>query len=133
MINVYELRKKLFEEKRRYINIIFDSEILFNIFVSELDNFRYYSLEVDNIFVVIVVINRLIRGAYVCVAMIIGYGMVVFRDLNGIRSLVLGKRDIDENRIEYMVVFESVAFDTLGFDFLRDVASGEAIYIIEEG
>lgn len=57
LINVYELCKKLFEEKCCYINIIFDFEILFNIFVSEFDNFCYYLLEVDNIFVVIVVIN----------------------------------------------------------------------------
>ncbi len=52
--------------------------------------------------------------------MIIGHGMVAFRDPNGIRPLVLGKRDIDENRTEYMVASESVALDTLGFDFLRD-------------
>lgn len=65
--------------------------------------------------------------------MIIGHGMVAFRDPNGIRPLVLGKRDIDENRTEYMVASESVALDTLGFDFLRDVAPGEAIYITEEG
>lgn len=133
LINVYELCKKLFEEKCCYINIIFDLEILFNIFVSELDNFCYYLLEVDNIFVVIVVINCLICGVYVCVVMIIGYGMVVFCDLNGICLLVLGKCDIDENCIEYMVVFESVAFDMLGFDFLCDVVLGEVIYIIEEG
>ena len=65
--------------------------------------------------------------------MIIGHGMVAFRDPNGIRPLVLGKRDIDDNRTEYMVASESVALDTLGFEFLRDVAPGEAIYITEEG
>lgn len=54
--------------------------------------------------------------------MIIGHGMVAFRDPNGIRPLVLGKRDIDDNRTEYMVASESVALDTLGFEFLRDVA-----------
>ncbi len=42
--------KKLFEEKRRHINTTSDSEILLNIFASELDNFRHYPLEADNIF-----------------------------------------------------------------------------------
>ena len=133
LTNAHELRKKLFEEKRRHINTTSDSEILLNIFASELDNFRHYPLEADNIFAAIAATNRLIRGAYACVAMIIGHGMVAFRDPNGIRPLVLGKRDIDENRTEYMVASESVALDTLGFDFLRDVAPGEAIYITEEG
>ncbi len=112
------MRKKLFEEKRRHINTTSDSEILLNIFASELDNFRHYPLEADNIFAAIAATNRLIRGAYACVAMIIGHGMVAFRDPNGIRPLVLGKRDIDENRTEYMVASESVALDTLGFDFI---------------
>ncbi len=126
------MRKKLFEEKRRHINTTSDSEILLNIFASELDNFRHYPLEADDL-AAIAATNRLIRGAYACVAMIIGHGIVAFRDPNGIRPLVLGKRDIDENRTEYMVASESVALDTLGFDFLRDVAPGEAIFITEEG
>lgn len=77
------MRKKLFEEKRRHINTTSDSEILLNIFASELDNFRHYPLEADNIFAAIAATNRLIRGAYACVAMIIGHGMVAFRDQTG--------------------------------------------------
>lgn len=133
LTNAHELRKKLFEEKRRHINTTSDSEILLNIFASELDNFRHYPLEADNIFAAIAATNRLIRGAYACVAMIIGHGMVAFRDPNGIRPLVLGKRDIDENRTEYMVASESVALDTLGFDFLRDVAPEKRFTSLKKG
>lgn len=89
LTNAHELRKKLFEEKRRHINTTSDSEILLNIFASELDNFRHYPLEADNIFAAVAATNRQIRGAYACVAMIIGHGMVAFRDPNGIRPLVL--------------------------------------------
>ncbi|STF40527.1 amidophosphoribosyltransferase [Escherichia coli] len=78
LTNAHELRKKLFEEKRRHINTTSDSEILLNIFASELDNFRHYPLEADNIFAAIAATNRLIRGAYACVAMIIGHGYGCF-------------------------------------------------------
>ena len=44
-----------------------------------------------------------------------------------------GKRDVGDGRTEYMVASESVALDTLGFEFLRDVAPGEAVYITEKG
>lgn len=60
--------------------------------------------------------------------MIIGHGMVAFRDPNGIRPLVMGKRDIGDGRTEYMVASESVALDTLGFEFLRDVARRSGVY-----
>nr|AAA24453.1 amidophosphoribosyltransferase (EC 2.4.2.14) [Escherichia coli] len=132
LTNAHELRKKLFEEKRRHINTTSDSEILLNIFASELDNFRHYPLEADNIFAAIAATNRLIRGAYACVAMIIGHGMVAFRDPNGIRPLVLGKRDIDENRTEYMVASESVG--SIRWALISCVTSRRArIYITEEG
>ncbi|BDY96255.1 hypothetical protein MUTS15_49120 [Escherichia coli] len=65
--------------------------------------------------------------------MIIGHGMVAFRDPNGIRPLVLGKRDIDDNRTEYMVASESVALDTLGFEFLRDVALAKRFTSLKKG
>ena len=128
LTNAHELRKKLFEEKRRHINTTSDSEILLNIFASELDNFRHYPLEADNIFAAVAATNRQIRGAYACVAMIIGHGMVAFRDPNGIRPMVVGTNQTPQGT-EYLVASESVALDTLGFKVLRDVEPGEAVFI----
>ncbi len=133
LTNAHQLRKKLFEVSRRHVNTTSDSEILLNIFASELDRFQHYPLESDNIFAAVAATHQLIRGAYACVAMIIGHGMVAFRDPNGIRPLVIGKRTLADGRNEYMVASESVALDTLDFEFLRDVAPGEAVYITEKG
>ena len=64
--------------------------------------------------------------------MIIGHGMVAFRDPFGIRPLVLGKRE-ENGKTEYMFASETVALDIVGFDFVRDIAPGEAIYVTFDG
>ncbi|MGV7960655.1 amidophosphoribosyltransferase [Photorhabdus tasmaniensis] len=133
LTNAHELKRMLFENARRHVNTTSDSEILLNVFANELDRFQYYPLEPDNIFAAIAAMHKQVRGAYACIAMIIGHGLVAFRDPHGIRPLVLGKRTLNDGRNEYMVASESVALDTLGFEFLRDVASGEAVYITEKG
>jgi amidophosphoribosyltransferase len=64
--------------------------------------------------------------------MITGHGIVGFRDKNGIRPLVFGKRERD-GHTEYMLASESVALDSQGYTLVRDVAPGEAVYIDVRG
>ena len=132
LTNANEIRETLFEQERRHVNTTSDSEVLLNIFAHHLDSTTHYPLTADDIFKTVANVHEQIRGAYAVTAMIIGHGMVAFRDPNGIRPLCLGKRDV-EGRTEYMVASESVALDAVGFDFVRDVAPGEAIYAPFEG
>ncbi|OCG04698.1 amidophosphoribosyltransferase [Gilliamella sp. wkB112] len=133
LTNTDELRDKVFELAKRHINTNSDSEVLLNIFAHELDKFPTYPLSADNIFSAIHNVHEIIKGAYACVAMIIGHGLVAFRDPYGIRPLVIGKRVTENQQIEYMVASESVALDILDFELIRDVQPGEAIYITEDG
>ena len=64
--------------------------------------------------------------------MVIGHGVVGFRDPNGIRPLVLGTRDTAKGA-EWMLASESVALTGLGFRFVRDIGAGEAVFIDEQG
>ncbi|MGL6147136.1 MAG: amidophosphoribosyltransferase, partial [Plesiomonas sp.] len=133
LTNAIELKSKLFQVARRHVNTTSDSEVLLNILANELNRFDHYPLTQDNVFAAVSALHKLVRGAYACVAMIIGNGMLAFRDPNGIRPLVLGKRLLDDGRLEYMVASETVALDAVGFEFVRDVAPGEAIYITFDG
>ena len=132
LTNANEIRETLFEQQRRHVNTTSDSEVLLNIFAHHLDATTHYPLTAEDIFKTVANVHEQIRGAYAVAAMIIGHGMVAFRDPNGIRPLCLGKREV-EGRTEYMVASESVALDAVGFDFVRDVAPGEAIYAPFEG
>jgi len=64
--------------------------------------------------------------------MITGYGIVGFRDPNGIRPVVFGKRETSRGT-EYVIASESVAVDSLGFELIRDIAPGEAVFIDVNG
>ncbi|WP_159990600.1 amidophosphoribosyltransferase [Pelistega ratti] len=131
LTNPDELREQLFRVDRRHINTNSDSEVLLNVFAHELQLASDKNLDKPAlIFSAIRALHRRVRGAYAVVAQITGFGMVAFRDPNGIRPLCLGQQ-ITENGIEYMVASESVALEGIGFHFVRDIAPGEAIFIDE--
>ncbi|GJH42697.1 amidophosphoribosyltransferase [Pasteurella canis] len=132
LTNSSELKEKLFRLARRHINTNSDSELLLNILANHLDKFEKYQLDADDIFAAIRQTHKDIRGAYACVAMVIGHGMVAFRDPNGIRPLVLGKRE-ENGKTDYMFASESIALDTVGFEFVRDIQPGEAVYVTFDG
>ncbi len=129
LTNTDELRSAMYKQDLRHINTGSDSEVLLNVLAHELQaNATGFKLDPQKIFAAVSGVHRRCKGAYAVVAMIAGYGLIAFRDPNGIRPLVVGSNQHAEG-IEYLVASESVALDTLGFDFLRDVAPGEAIFI----
>ena len=132
LTNAEELKVWLNTEARRHVNTTSDSELLLNILGHELQQSAQVVLTPDDVFTAVANVHKRVRGAYATVALIVGYGMVAFRDPNGIRPLVFGKRET-ESGIEYMIASESVALDACSFDFVRDVAPGEAIFFTEDG
>jgi amidophosphoribosyltransferase len=116
-----------------------DSEILLNVLAVELyERSNGISIEgdphldVESVFGAIKALNDKVEGGYSCVSLISGYGLLAFRDPNGIRPLVFGKREI-EGDSEWIVASESVAITALGFEVVRDVEPGEAIFISSSG
>ena len=132
LTNAEDLKRDLFVEDRRHLNTESDSEILLNVFAHELQRSTNLKLEADDVFTAISGVHRRCRGAYAVVAMVPGRGLIAFRDPNGIRPLVLGERQAEQGK-EYMVASESVAIDALGYEMVRDIAPGEAVFINHEG
>ncbi len=133
LTNQDELAEDLFKEDLRHVNTNSDSEVLLNVFAHELQSQKQLKPDAIHIFAAIDKLYDRCHGAYAVVAMICGYGMVGFRDPNGIRPLIYGEKTNEDGKKEYMIASESVALDALGFKIVRDVKPGEAIYIDNEG
>ncbi|MBU1424220.1 MAG: amidophosphoribosyltransferase [Gammaproteobacteria bacterium] len=133
LTNTAQLQKELFLEDMRHVNTNSDSEVLLNVLAHELQaNAKNFRLDTQAIFAAVSAVHRRCRGAYAVVALISGYGLLAFRDMHGIRPLVVGSNQTDKG-VEYLVASESVALDTLGFKFLSDIAPGEAVFIDLDG
>ncbi len=129
LTNTEQLQEEMFRLDRRHINTNSDSEVLLNVLAHEMQAAaKGFSLDLDTIFSAVAGVHRRCKGAYAVVVLIAGYGLLAFRDPNGIRPMVVGTNQTPQGT-EYLVASESVALDTLGFKVLRDVEPGEAIFI----
>jgi len=128
LVNAEQLKRDVFRDDLRHVNTDSDSEILLNVFAHELMQLGKLRIDEGDVFQAVAGVHRRCRGGYAAVAMIVGYGIVAFRDPYGIRPVCFGYRETDEG-MDYMVASESVALDALGFELVRDLEPGEAIFI----
>jgi amidophosphoribosyltransferase len=132
LTNYDELAELLTRQDRRHLNTNSDSEVLLNVFAHELQSRVNGRPTSEQIFDAVEAVHNRCSGGYAVVAMIIGFGIVAFRDPNGIRPIVIGHRETSTGD-EYMVASESVALDALQYSKLRDVRPGEAVFIENGG
>ncbi len=132
LVNTEELKRLVTQQDRRHLNTTSDTEVLLNVFAHELSQQSSNGLTPDAILSAAEAVHHRCSGAYAVVAMIIGYGIVAFRDPHGIRPAVLGVRHTEQGT-ERMIASESVALDALGFEIERDIRPGEAVFIDTSG
>jgi amidophosphoribosyltransferase len=139
LTNTRELNQDLFHIDRRHLNTTSDTELLLNVLATELQSqVSGLDLDPDQVFDAVENVHERIEGSYAVISMIAGHGLLAFRDPFGIRPLVLGKRaDSDAlpgvQRDEWIVASESLVLEASGYEIVRDVAPGEAIFITPNG
>jgi amidophosphoribosyltransferase len=132
LTNSDELKAMLVTQDRRHLNTGSDTEALLNVFAHELQAQEGQVPTPKAIFAAVAAVHRRCRGGYAVVAVIMGYGIVAFRDPHGIRPICLGRRETPRG-VEHMVASESVAMDALDFEVVRDILPGEAVIIEANG
>ncbi len=134
LVNTDQLRQDLFERDHRHINTQSDSEVLLNILADELHKYTSHHLTPAGVFKAVTELFKRLKGSYSIIVMIAGYGLLAFRDPYGIRPLCMGRYIHPEStdaapHIDYMFASESVAIEGIDFEFMRDVAPGEMVFI----
>ena len=114
--NYHEIKEKL-KQKGVFLETTTDIEPITKIFA--------YEFEMSsNIFYSASQLMKKIRGGYSLVGIVENFGLFAIRDPHGIKPLMLGKKNDS-----YCLASESITFQCLGYEFVRDVYPGEVILI----
>ncbi|WP_314429882.1 amidophosphoribosyltransferase [Microbacterium lacticum] len=134
LTNTRELTDELFRKDRRHLNTSSDTELLVNVLANELQaSITGLDLDPTQIFQAVSRVHERVEGSYASIALIAGYGLLAFRDPFGIRPLILGVRRTDEGHDEWVVASESLVLENGGFEVVRDIEPGEAVFIDLDG
>lgn len=141
LVNTAELQHFLDADAHRHINTDSDSELLLNILANNLQETGKFRINEEDIFNAIAGLMRQAHGGYACTAMLAGFGIIAFRDPNGIRPVgmcVRRSNEADEgtplSQLPHMAkdfcfTSESVVSDALDFEDYEDLKPGEAVII----
>jgi len=134
LTNTRELEKELFKVDRRHTNTSSDTEMLLNVFATELNSvIQGKEVQPDDLFNAVKRLHERVEGSYASIALIAGHGLLAFRDPFGIRPLVIGKRVLENNKPEWVIASESLVIENNDYQIVRDVDPGEAIFITADG
>jgi amidophosphoribosyltransferase len=137
LTNTRELTGELFRTDRRHLNTSSDTELLVNVLANELQaSMTDAQLDADQVFDAVTRVHERVEGSYASIALIAGHGLLAFRDPFGIRPLILGTRKDpsgETDKYEWIVASESLVMENAGFEVVRDVLPGEAVFIDLDG
>lgn len=136
LTNYAELSDTIRGQQFRHLNSSLDSEVLLLMLAEYLAQGKY--TDGDDVFfeqlcaAILEIFNR-VQGAYSIVSLIIGKGLLAFRDPHGIRPLTMGVRESENQVKDYIIASETTPFYALGFEPLQDLKAGEVVFINREG
>ena len=127
IVNFYSLLDELSQQSLLTGHTIeSDSALILSLLVNALNKTE---ANCSNIFSAIKKCMTKLVGSYSVIGLTKNGDVFAFRDPNGIRPLVMGKRQEKHGEIVYGLASETVALSFLGLNDFEDIQPGEAIYI----
>jgi amidophosphoribosyltransferase len=130
--NFQELKREYFDTRGIPLGSDCDLEAVLYVFADALlETMSGPRATPDDVFAAVGAVFERVRGAYSVVGQVARSGMFAFRDPHGIKPIVLGKREISSGSV-YALASESVVLEVAGYELVRDLAPGEAVWIDQE-
>lgn len=126
--NFQQLKKQYFPEREIRLASNCDLEAVLYVFAAELMKKVAKGITVRDVGDATAETFRTVKGAYSVVGIIAGQGMFAFRDPFGIKPIILGEKRTPEG-VWYAVASESVVLDVSGYQIVRNLKAGEALWI----
>jgi amidophosphoribosyltransferase len=131
IVNCYELKEELLKnDKNCHFATESDSEVILNLITYYL---KTKPKDFSHLFSAIEKTMKDLIGSYSVVGLLKDGSLFGFRDPNGIRPMVLGKRKNNAGEIAFAISSESAALNYLGYNDLEEIQPAEAIYISAKG
>ncbi|MDP2625067.1 MAG: amidophosphoribosyltransferase [Candidatus Peregrinibacteria bacterium] len=128
LTNYTALAEEVKTNNIRHLETSSDSEVLLNVVADEILKLNSIKLTPEQLFKGMKQVYKRITGSFSVIMLIADHGLVAFRDPQGHRPLIYGRRNTGLG-YEYMVASESVALSSMGFEVIRDLKPGEILYI----
>lgn len=135
LVNYHTLAKAI-RAADRHLNSGLDSEVLLLTFADYLAENQSANSDEQFFNALCEALQKLfqtIQGAYSVVSLVMGKGLIAFRDPHGIRPLVLGKKIRDNGACDYLFASETTPFYALGFELMGDLQPGEVAFVNLQG
>lgn len=136
LTNSNELRELVVKKYKRHVSTSSDSELLMNLFAESLYRCTNDTPTLTNEHVIKALksVYAYCRGGFSCTGLIANFGIFGFRDSNGIRPLVCGKREtLTGGKPDYMLASETAALNVFKFNDYFDLKPGEVVIVTKEG
>lgn len=137
IVNYQELVDDLCKKQHRHLNSSLDTEALLLLLADNLAKGSYSDHDEESFFQLLChavknIYDR-VEGSYSVVGLVIGKGLIAFRDPHGIRPLVWGERVHEDGSKDYIFASETTSFYALGFEAKGDLQAGEVAYVTSQG
>lgn len=131
LTNYQDLADTIRLKQHRHLNSSLDSESLMLVFADAIAKACSDDPSVffDRLCDAVKVLFETVDGSYSVVSLIIGKGMVAFRDPHGIRPLTMGERHNQNGGRDYIIASETTPFYSLSFEPIADLQPGEVVFV----